>query len=368
MEDYKKGKGPVYMISIMSSLIKLAVFLFIFSFLQGCRSGGSGNTMVVTEVIDGNKVRVANGKVFGLIGVFPNYESKEILARELINEVITYQYDSKFNSFTDEVYVYMNRQRDGLAINRLLLSKTPNEVDTKFLFDSLSSFKNTIGPTGDIASVSPGSDKRPAAIKPESATKPTNIIQVIKRAERGVFLIRTKNTWGKVLGTGTGFFISNDGIAVSNYHVFEGGSSWDIKLFNEESFDVTEILVESPENDFIIFKVDIGSRKMAVLTLGNGSVDKGEEILVLGNPKGLEGVLTKGIVSSSSSNYDGINLIQIDAAISPGSSGSPVMRTNGEVIGVATLKFIDCENCNFAVNINDIKRVLNFNSIDYNEY
>jgi len=73
----------------------------------------------------------------------------------------------------------------------------------------------------------------------------------------------------------------------------------------------------------------------------------------------LESTLTKGIVSAIRSEVVPNDRIQIDAAISPGSSGGPVMNMNGEVFGVATFKALDCENCNFAVNIKLILNNLN---------
>ena len=108
-------------------------------------------------------------------------------------------------------------------------------------------------------------------------------------------------------------------------------------------------------NDYLIFHVDLEGRARKGISLSNSKPRIGDDIFVLGNPKGLETTLSKGIVSSLRPKND---LVQIDAAISPGSSGSPVLDTYGEVIGVATFKRLDCENCNFAVDINLIKNEL----------
>lgn len=332
-----------------------------------CRQGGKINqdTLIVKEIISGNRIKTSNGKVYGLIGVSDKNSFEGVLESELLDQAITYRYDKRYNSFSSEIFVYVNRKHDGMPINKLLLSQKEADLDTRYLSDSLKLYKSILG-SGSLLAVDASLGRSTPSQK--SLKKPKNVKEMIKRSEKGVFLVLTKDRWGNVLGTGTGFFINDQGVAVSNHHVFDKGSTWDAKLKNERVYEVTEILHESPGNDFIIFKVGAPSSQISIIPLGSGTVDKGEEILVLGNPKGLERTLTRGIVSSPSRMYDGMDLIQMDAAISPGSSGSPVMQEDGAAIGVATLKFIDCENCNFAVNIDDVKRVLNSKGIDYYEY
>ena len=106
---------------------------------------------------------------------------------------------------------------------------------------------------------------------------------------------------------------------------------------------------------------------ITVLKISDESPEKGQDICVLGNPPGIESTLTKGILSGlkggtekeiMDGNFgEGNSFIQIDVAISHGSSGSPVMNMKGEVIGIATLSFAEanCVNCNFAVNIDKLK-------------
>jgi serine protease Do len=181
---------------------------------------------------------------------------------------------------------------------------------------------------------------------------------LVKQTEPSVFLVITYNDEDKVIGTGTGFFIDTEGVALSNYHVFKGGSRWSIKTKDERYYNIDEVLDYDKDKDFIIFKV--GDVKDPVsLKLSSSLPGKGEDIFVLGNPHGLESTVTKGVVSAIRSWYSKNDFIQIDAPISPGSSGSPVLNMKGEVIGIATLKIIEeCESCNFAINIELVKQQL----------
>jgi serine protease Do len=115
---------------------------------------------------------------------------------------------------------------------------------------------------------------------------------------------------------------------------------------------VKRILYQSKKFDYVVFQVAT-QQNMPYLSLGDMLPMKGEDIVVLGNPRGLESTASRGIVSSIR-DYQGQNqaIIQVDAAISPGSSGSPVMNRQGEVVGIATMKVNGCESCNYAFNIN----------------
>ena len=180
------------------------------------------------------------------------------------------------------------------------------------------------------------------------------ISAIVQQTEPCVFVVYNLDNNGNSKGQGTGFFINASGIGVSNYHVFEGGVSWVIKTISGEQFRIKEIIKQSSDFDYVVFKVEI-SKPVPYLDIATTLPRKGDEILVLGNPKGLESTLTRGIVSSIRGETNPDDYIQIDAAISPGSSGSPVLNMQGKVVGIATMKIKECENCNFAINIQHIK-------------
>ena len=182
--------------------------------------------------------------------------------------------------------------------------------------------------------------------------KEKSLAEIIAHAEPCVFVVHTYNRKGKRIGQGTGFFIEESGVGVSNYHVFEKGRSWRIRTTDGQEHPVKRIMYQSKKFDYVVFQVAT-QQDMPYLSLGDILPLKGEDIVVLGNPRGLESTASRGIVSSIR-DYQGQNqaIIQVDAAISPGSSGSPVMNRQGEVVGIATMKVNGCESCNYAFNIN----------------
>lgn len=194
--------------------------------------------------------------------------------------------------------------------------------------------------------------KRP---NPRSSATDKSIQEIVRAAEPAVFLVFTQNGGGQTIGQGTGFFIDSKGIGISNFHVFDQGKKWTIQTQSGKQYQVERIIKKSKKFDYVQFQVR-NNTTFPALDIATATPEKGEEILVLGNPKGLESTLTRGIVSSIREQDYADDLIQIDAAISPGSSGSPVMNRKGEVVGIATLKVVDCERCNFAYNINVLNK------------
>lgn len=164
---------------------------------------------------------------------------------------------------------------------------------------------------------------------------------------------------------GSGFFIQPSYIA-TNYHVIEGATVAYVRLVGKQTtYRVENIAATDPEHDLAILKVS--NTNPVVLSLANSDkVEIGEEIYAVGNPKGWEGTVSNGIVSSI--RGEGNNKwIQITAPISPGSSGGAVLNAKGEVIGIATLadfsidpnsKINRVQNLNFAVPSNYLKALL----------
>ncbi len=193
-----------------------------------------------------------------------------------------------------------------------------------------------------------------------------NLKDLVKYAEKAVFLIETKNNNGRPTMYGTGFFVSSNGIGITNAHVLAGGSSFSIKTSDGEVFEINDVFKTNTTYDYAIFRVN-ADRNFTYLKISDETPEKGQDICVLGNPQGIESTLTKGIISGFKGGTEkevikgnfseGKTFIQIDVAISHGSSGSPVMNMKGEVIGIATLSFAEanCVNCNFAVNIDMLK-------------
>lgn len=173
-----------------------------------------------------------------------------------------------------------------------------------------------------------------------------------QKHKEAVFLIYTSD--GNEYHQGSGFFISSEGIGVSNYHVFEGTYKGRevIKLLSGQEFHIEKVLISDKEHDFILFKVDTaGYENFPFLNIAKKSPEIGESVFAIGNPKGLESTLSTGIVSSLRNNA---HLIQTTAEITNGSSGGPLFNMEGEVIGITSSGMGEA-NLNFAIDI----RVLN---------
>jgi S1-C subfamily serine protease len=158
---------------------------------------------------------------------------------------------------------------------------------------------------------------------------------------------------GKIIQTGSGFFISEDGRFVTNEHVIKGAKKMGVKMENGAHYTVEKISVASTRFDLVILQVH--AKEVPFLKLEtSGLPEVGTRIAVIGSPVSLEGTLSDGIVSAIRTG-DGGTWIQITAPISPGSSGSPVLNAEGRVLGIVTLGSNGrIQNLNFARSVFDL--------------
>ena len=172
---------------------------------------------------------------------------------------------------------------------------------------------------------------------------------LIKRIEPSTVIVFTYDDKGEFLRLGSGFFISQSGDIITNYHVLRGANSAEVKTSDGKTYPITYIAAMSEQNDIVRLSVDIPSKYVHSLSLSATVPEVGERIIVYGSPLGLEKTVSDGIVSAIREVPGYGKLIQITAPISPGSSGSPVLNMKGEVIGIATFQFIEGQNLNFAI-------------------
>lgn len=140
-----------------------------------------------------------------------------------------------------------------------------------------------------------------------------------------------------VTGEGSGFFISSDGYAVTNFHVVDHAKSVQVKTDDGTEY-TAEVIGTDQKTDLALIKVD-AKKDFAFVNFGNEQPRVGDWVVAVGNPFGLGGTVTAGIVSARGRDigagpYD--DYIQIDAPINKGNSGGPAFNANGEVIGVNT--------------------------------
>jgi hypothetical protein len=152
---------------------------------------------------------------------------------------------------------------------------------------------------------------------------------------------------GQPLSLGSGFFVRKD-IVATNLHVIEGASGGYAKIVGAKpKYDITGYVAIDERRDLILLKIK--DANVPVLALGDSDkVAVGDEIFAVGNPKGLEGTFSRGIVSAIRKVGED-SLLQITAPISPGSSGGPILNSEGDVIGISVAIFKGGQNLNFAI-------------------
>ena len=257
------------------------------------------------------------------------------------------------------------------------------------------SFGSTIF-TPTISATSPASAT--TAVQPTSrpaATNAVNVPQVVappvlsgtdvdirlpeiyEKVIPGVVSILTVGDQGG--GLGSGFVYDKNGHIITNYHVVEGASDLEVDFASGLKVRA-EVVATDLDSDLAIIKVNASPDQLIPLSLGNSDeLRVGQQVIALGNPFGLTGTMTLGIVSakgrtlnslrqaSSGSFFSSGDIIQTDASINPGNSGGPLLNMNGQVIGInrairttGTTASGDPVNSGigFAIPINIVKRVV----------
>lgn len=141
----------------------------------------------------------------------------------------------------------------------------------------------------------------------------------------------------RVVGQGSGFIISPDGYVVTNNHVVDGASEVDVTMTDGKEY-TAKVIGTDPRTDVALIKID-GKNDLPFVKLADGAPRVGDWVIAVGNPFGLGGTVTAGIVSArgrdiGSGPYD--DFVQIDAPINRGNSGGPTFDLNGNVIGMNT--------------------------------
>jgi Tfp pilus assembly protein PilF len=172
--------------------------------------------------------------------------------------------------------------------------------------------------------------------------------ELVRRIKPSAVAIETFDSRGEKLSRGSGFFVEADRI-VTNRHVLEGAYRAEVHSSTGVVFPVKGVLAVDAEGDIALLKIDPPLPPISALPLDKTSPQEGESVVVIGNPLGLEGSVTNGIVSAVRDIPTFGRIIQITAPISSGSSGSPVVNMQGQVIGIATLQITGGQSVNFAI-------------------
>lgn len=196
---------------------------------------------------------------------------------------------------------------------------------------------------------------------PADPGKRMNLADVIAKCELSVVRIETTGAIGG--GTGSGFVVDSRGTIVTNCHVIEGASEAQVHFADGGVADVLGTLVIDEARDIAIIKISDVDRP--AFTFSKALPRKGEEIVALGAPLGLAFTATRGIVSAIRSGQELATetgqeregtWIQVDAALSPGNSGGPLINEQGNVVAMATLASTGvAQSLNFGISAADIR-------------
>ena len=162
------------------------------------------------------------------------------------------------------------------------------------------------------------------------------------------------------ISCGTGCIIDKSGLILTSAHVVDAGDNVIVTMSNGKDYTAKVIKRFDGNKDIAILKINVPNELKTVKFGNSEKIKVGQKVLAIGNPFGFNGTLTQGIVSRIDYNK---NRIQTDAVINPGSSGGPLLNTNGEIIGINQAIFNPDNNISnigigFAIPINLVKEYL----------
>lgn len=217
------------------------------------------------------------------------------------------------------------------------------------------------GKTGAPSGGGNGGVTGEGAIYSAADLKLASVKELVARFGEGVVLVQTP------AGLGSGFIISEDGYAMTNYHVIERETKISVTIFQKADrefvrrrMENVRIVALNPFFDLALLKIPPQEKlKFTQVYLGSSSqLRSGDPVFAVGNPLGLERSVSQGIISAKNRSMEGLVYLQTTAEINPGNSGGPLFNLKGEVIGVTNMKVQFGEGLGFAIPIDHVKQFL----------
>ena len=183
--------------------------------------------------------------------------------------------------------------------------------------------------------------------------------ELFARVSPAVVRVLVRDGNFKLIGQGSGFFVSDDGYLVTNYHVIEGAKFASVLLASGESLFVDGVAAHDAHEKVDLAILKVNGSDLPFLTLASSMPAIGSKVYAIGNPLGLTNTLTEGLVSAHRTSDAKLPTLQTSAPLSHGSSGGPLLTSDGKVVGVTTRKSpAEAQNLNFAVPSTDVHRLM----------
>ena len=231
-------------------------------------------------------------------------------------------------------------------------------------------------PPPSVTPTEPESTESPSPSSPIAGTddKETQLIELYNLVNPAVVHIRIFGMGNFPLGSGSGFLVDNDSHIVTNNHVVQGAEEIEVVFWNAVRTRA-RVIGADQDADLAVLEAELIPEGITPLELGDSEeVQVGQRVIAIGNPYGLQGTMTEGIVSglgrrlesqrdseNSGGRYSNPDIIQTDAAINPGNSGGPLLNLAGQIIGINTAIRSESgsnSGIGFAAPVNTINRLL----------
>ncbi len=208
---------------------------------------------------------------------------------------------------------------------------------------------------------SDGSETSPGQLYRTGNRRKTTIERCVEQVAQAVVKVSTPG------GTGSGFFLNEEGYLITNYHVIERETRIEVTVFQKakngfekKKFKKVKIEAINPFVDLALLKVEgLGKTKVKYVHLGDtDQLETGQTVFAIGSPLGLERTVTDGVISIKNRAFEGLIYIQTNADINPGNSGGPLFNLAGEVIGVTNMGYVFFGGLGFAIPVNYVKHFI----------
>ena len=181
--------------------------------------------------------------------------------------------------------------------------------------------------------------------------------EIFNDVSPAVVRLIVEDEYGRRVGQGSGFLVSSDGLLVTNRHVVQSGKNVTVLMDTDAELALEKIICMDVKADLALLKTK--GKNLPYLPLSNTTTPEvGTPVYAIGSPKGMTNTLSEGLISGIRNRHEDITVFQTTAPISYGSSGGPLVTTDGKVIGVTTSSLQSGQNLNFAIASVHVKRLL----------